>query len=197
MERKRIPFSPRWDPSCGGLSKATHADLDESISEWLGPSLWAQAPFFRASRKLCFTAGRNLKATAIYSTPAQKYLKPSKEPQTLCFNHLQILDKLHLLAGISLSEYLEEMPWNRGHDGVAHAVCKRRRCGTGPDQGEEVARLPTFSLELGNRESPVSTLSVQCKHSCTCEASKKGKMLFNFQHLQLPKVTNWLTDFGK
>lgn len=125
----------------------THADLDVGISGWLGPSLWVQSAFFRESRKLCFAVYRNLKATTIYSTPARKNPKASKEPQTLCFNHLQVPDKPHLLAGISLSKYLEEMSWNGGHAAIALAICKTRG-GARPDQGKEVAKLPASPLEL-------------------------------------------------
>lgn len=152
----------------------THADLDVGISGWLGPSLWVQSAFFRESRKLCFAVYRNLKATTIYSTPARKNPKASKEPQTLCFNHLQVPDKPHLLAGISLSKYLEEMSWNGGHAALAPAICKTRG-GARPDQGKEVAKLPASPLE----SSFFHSASTGQAHG-TWEAREKGKTFCNF-----------------
>lgn len=135
-------FPPReTDVACDLLKTTVLIWASVFLGDW-APACELEH-LFRESRKLCFTVDRNLKAATIYST--RKPLRPLKEPQTLCFNHLQLLDKPHLLAGISLGSYLEETPWNRSH--VAHAVCKRR-CGLG-QLWEGACKLPAFSLELG------------------------------------------------
>ena len=127
----------------------------------------SSSTLYGESRKLCLTVDKNLKATTIYSTPVHKKTpKASKE-----FQILQAIDKPHLWVRLSLSKYLEEMSWNGGHYDVAMQF-PEGRCGTGPDWGQEVAKLPPFALELSKRESLSSTLSLQWKLTCTCEASE-------------------------
>lgn len=126
MEGTRIIFFITWDQSCLWPSERQPILIWMQVFLVTGAHLWAQTPFFRESRKLCFAVDRNLKAITIYSTLAQKNPKASKEPQTLCLNHLQVLDKSHFLVGISWSEYLEEMSWNGDHDDIAPAISREK-----------------------------------------------------------------------
>lgn len=72
-------------------------------------------------------------------------------------------------------------------------VCERR-CGTGSDRGKEVAKLSTFSPELGRRDCFFHFKSPG-KLTGPCKASEKGKMLCYFQHVQPLRETKELIDF--
>lgn len=86
---------------------------------------------------------------------------------------------------------MEEM-WNGCR--ITHEI-RERGCATESDQGKEVAKLSTFSPELGRRDSVSSTSSLPCKLTGTCKASEKGMMLCYFHHVQPPRETNELIDF--